>query len=237
MDARYLQQTKLLDFSAITILRLVEARGWRRMPVAQRIAAIHAFVKDEILFGYNEDDAIPASQVLAQGYGQCNTKAILLMALLRSCGVPCRIRGFAIDKRVQHGIMSAFAYNRAPSEILHSWVEVLDDDGAVKYELEGYILDRQYYNALQQRMSPAPDGSFEGYGVATDNFRKPPVTFDECSTYIQSKAIVRDFGAYYSPDGLFAMHKQGLSPLKRAAFRLIYRKRMNNKVNRIRSYR
>lgn len=41
-------------------------------------------VRDDIVFGYNIDDEIPASKVLADGYGQCNTKGTLFMALLRA---------------------------------------------------------------------------------------------------------------------------------------------------------
>ncbi len=39
-----------------------------------RIGAAYDFVRNEILFGYNRTDAIPATEVLADGYGQCNTK-------------------------------------------------------------------------------------------------------------------------------------------------------------------
>lgn len=237
MDSRFLQQTKLLDFSDITIRRLVETRGWRRMPFTEKVKAIHAFVKDEILFGYNTDDNLPASQVLAQGYGQCNTKATLFMALLRSCNVPCQIHGFAIDKSVQRGVMTPFVYKQAPAEILHSWVEIFAEDETTVYCLEGYILDRQYFSALRQKFQPDPDGSFVGYGVATDNFRNPPVVFDNCNTFIQSKAIVKDFGVYLSPDALFAAHKQKVGAIKRMAFRKIGRPSMNNAVSRIRSYR
>ena len=35
------------------------------------------YVRDDVLFGYNIDDGISASKVLADGYGQCNTKGTL----------------------------------------------------------------------------------------------------------------------------------------------------------------
>lgn len=50
--------------------------------------AKYNFVRDEILFGYNADDTILASRVLAEGYGQCNTKGTLFMALLRGADIP-----------------------------------------------------------------------------------------------------------------------------------------------------
>lgn len=94
---KYLAETEILDFSSKSIQSLIEKRGWRDLIEIEKVKAIYRFVKDEILFGYNVDDHIKASRVLKDGYGQCNTKGTLFMALLRSCGVPCRIHGFMID--------------------------------------------------------------------------------------------------------------------------------------------
>ena len=80
---RLLQPTALLDFHHPALEALIRARGWRALPEFERIGAIYDFVRDEIPFGYNLTDDLPASQVLADGIGQCNTKGTLLMALLR----------------------------------------------------------------------------------------------------------------------------------------------------------
>nr|WP_252733722.1 hypothetical protein [Pseudoalteromonas sp. C2R02] len=37
--------------------------------------------------GYNADDRISASQFLKYGYGECNTKGTLLIALFRVVGI------------------------------------------------------------------------------------------------------------------------------------------------------
>ena len=86
-----LRSTPLLDTQHPDIERLVAERGWRVLPMRERIGAVYDFVRDEIAFGCNEADDLPASRVLADGHGQCNTKGTLLMALLRSVGVPCRL--------------------------------------------------------------------------------------------------------------------------------------------------
>ena len=70
---RYLAETPMLDFSHPAIRRLVDQRGWRGLDEFERVKATCDFVRDEVLFGYNVDDAIPASRVLADGYGRCNT--------------------------------------------------------------------------------------------------------------------------------------------------------------------
>ncbi len=231
--AEYLRETKLLDFSSAAIRRLIESRGWNALPEAERAEAIYGFVKDEILFGYNTGDGVKASRVLKDGYGQCNTKGTLFMALLRACKIPCRIHGFTIDKLLQKGAMTGFVYRSAPKEIFHSYTEAYV--GGRWYRLEGFILDEKYLSALQKKFAPRADGSFIGYGVATKNFLHPPVTFRCCDTYIQKEGIVRDFGVYDSPDTLLSEHGQEMNALKKAAFRLIGRRLMNRNVRKIRN--
>lgn len=80
--------------------------------------------------------------MLADGYGQCNTKSTLLMALLRGSGLACRLHGFTVDKSVQRGVVPEAVYGLAPDEVLHSWVEVWSDGRWV--DLEGFILDDPY---------------------------------------------------------------------------------------------
>lgn len=164
----YLKETKMLDYSHKSIQKLIRDRKWSDFPEKERVKKIYDFVKDEILFGYNTDDKIKASKVLKDGFGQCNTKGTLFMALLRACGVPCRIHGFTIDKALQKGAMTGIVYKSAPKEIFHSYVEVCVC--GVWYNLEGFILDNAYLPALQKTFLPEKDGSFTGYGVATKNF-------------------------------------------------------------------
>ena len=229
----YLRETKILDYSSEQIQLLVESRGWKNLPETERVKAIYNFVKDEILFGYNVDDGVKASRVLKDGYGQCNTKGTLFMALLRVCGIPCRIHGFTIDKALQKGAMTGIVYKSAPKEIFHSYVEVCVC--GVWYNLEWFILDNAYLTALQKTFLPEKDGSFIGYGVATKNFASPPVEFDCCDTYIQKEGIVRDFGVFGDPDSLLKEHGQRMNFLKKCVYRLIGRHLMNNNVKKIRN--
>lgn len=228
-----LKETRILDFSSAAIQRLIASRGWKNLGEAERAKAAYDFVRDEILFGYNIDDHIAASRVISDGYGQCNTKGTLFMALLRALSVPCRVHGFMIDKRLQKGAMTGFVYKSAPEEIFHSFVEAYVCGRW--YETEGFILDRKYLTALQKKFMPENDGSFFGYGVATKNFRNPPIEFNCCNTYIQKEGIVRDFGAYDDPDTLLRDHGQRMGVFKKAAYRLIGRRLMNKNVKKIRN--
>lgn len=143
---RYLQETKMLNYSDKQIQQLISEKSWKILEEFERIKAIYNFVRDEILFGYNVDDNIPASRVLTDGYGQCNTKGTLFMALLRACNIPCRIHGFTIDKVLQKGAMTGIVYKNAPQNIFHSWVEVYFENKW--FELEAFILDKKYLQKL-----------------------------------------------------------------------------------------
>jgi len=228
---RYLSETRLLDFCEPAVVELIRARGWAALPPERRIGALYDYVQNEILFGYNESDDIPASRVLLDGYGQCNTKGTLLMALLRARGVSCRLHGFTIDKRLQRGALTGAAYWLAPRNILHSWVEVLDGERWVN--LEGFILDRSYLQSVQQRFTTA-QGPFCGYAIATADLRNPPVAWCGRDTYIQRDGINQDYGVFDAPDDFYARHGSNLSGVKRLIFRHVVRHRINARVSRIR---
>jgi transglutaminase-like putative cysteine protease len=228
---QYLRETRMLDYSNPRIQALIEKRGWNHLDEFERLKLIYDFVRDEILFGYNVDDRIPASKVLADGYGQCNTKGTLFMALLRGCGLPCRVHGFTIDKRLQKGAMTGFVYKRAPQNVFHSWVEVFFENRW--YELEAFILDKAYLHKLQ-KLNPSCSGAFCGYGVAVKDFRNPVIEFDRNNTYIQSEGINQDFGVYDCPDELLKEHHQELSAIKAFVYRNLGRHLMNRNVRKIR---
>ena len=122
MKDKYLRETRMVDFSNPAIQKLIQNMKWKEMGEFERIKAIYNYVRDDVLFGYNIDDGISASKVLADGYGQCNTKGTLFMALLRACNIPCRVHGFTIDKSLQKGAMTGFVYRNAPKSIFHSWI-------------------------------------------------------------------------------------------------------------------
>ncbi|RHV37761.1 transglutaminase family protein [Ruminococcus sp. OM05-10BH] len=229
---QYLRETSMLNFSSTNIQKLIRDRQWKKADEYNRIRLVYGFVRDEILFGYNVDDSIPASRVLADGYGQCNTKGTLFMALLRGVDIPCRVHGFTIDKNLQKGAMTGIVYKNAPNNIFHSWVEVYLD--GVWYELEAFILDKQYLSELQRKNSTCT-GAFCGYGVAVKDFRNPIIDFERNNTYIQSEGINQDFGIYDCPDDLLKEHHQEISVFKAFLYRYLGRHLMNYNIKKIRN--
>lgn len=153
------------------------------------------------------------------------------MALLRALSIPCRLRAFTIDKRLQKGAMTPFVYFMAPREILHTWVEVnLDERWVV---LEGVILDARYLRAVQNRFSNCQH-AFLGYAVATPCLAEPAVQWTGRDTFIQREGIARELGLYDSPDAFYALHKTNLSGVKGWLYHHFFYKLLNDNVRRIR---
>ena len=226
-----LTATRLLDLDHADIEALVARCGWRTLSSYERIGAVYDFVRNEIAFGYNEGDELPASRVLADGIGQCNTKSTLLMALLRAVGIPCRFHGFTIDKSLQQGAITGLAFWLAPQRIVHSWVEISLEGRWIS--LEGFILDAPYLASLQRRFPQAR--RFCGYGAATPDLSAPGVEWQGQDTYIQKEGIADDFGLFDSPDAFYARHGSNLSGLKRWLYERVVRHAMNRNVARIRA--
>ena len=235
MKDTYLQTTNMLNFEHSSIQQLINTRGWRSLSDYDAIEAVYNFVRDEIKFGYNKDDTLSASQVLADGYGQCNTKGTLLMALLRAVGIPARFHGFTIFNDLQKGAIPNYLFSFAPKRIIHSWVEVYFDNQWL--DLEGYIIDKPYLNKIQASFSDQCDanqGAFSAYGIATKCLKRPENAWKGESTYIQKEGIADDFGIYDQPDDFYAEKGSNLRGFKRILFRYGLRHLMNFNVDKIR---
>lgn len=232
MSPSHLRATRLLDFGAENIRSLIDSRGWRALETYDRIGAAYTFVRDEITFGYNATDSLPASRVLADGYGQCNTKATLLLALLRALDIPSRLHGATIQKRLQKGVVNGLFFVIAPTSIFHTWVEVLVDGRWIG--LEGVILDDAYLRGLRTTL-PSGTSRFLGFGVGTENLARPPVEWRGTDTFIQSTGVNQDFGVYDDPDAFYANHGDNLSGVRAWLYARWIRHVLNRNVERIRS--
>ena len=228
----YLLETSMLDFNHPQIQTLIEQKKWRSLSQYEAIGAIYNFVRDEILFGYNAGDCLSASKVLKDGYGQCNTKGTLLIALLRAVGISTRFHGFTIYNELQRGAIPNYLFVLAPKRIIHSWVEVYQNERWIN--LEGFIIDQPYLKQIQRSFADQCE-QFSGFGIATKCLAKPKVDWKGTDTYIQSAGIADDFGVYSQPDDFYSRHGSNLSGIKKVLFRYLLRHLMNLNVKRIRT--
>ncbi|MCG8611287.1 MAG: transglutaminase family protein [Pseudomonadales bacterium] len=227
----YLRTSTMIDFQHPAIQQLVNDKGWRNLNEYEAIGEVYYFVRDTIKFGYNRDDTLKASEVLHDGYGQCNTKGTLLMALFRAIGVPARFHGFTIDNQLQKGAIPKYLFLFAPERIIHSWVEIFFEGQWL--DIEGYIIDQRYLAQIQARFANQCDG-FSGYGIATNCLAKPSNEWRGQSNYIQRDGIVDDFGTYVDPDSFYGQIGTNLRGIKKWLFRYVLRHLMNRNVRCIR---
>lgn len=229
-NEKLLTTSPLLDFEHPTIQKLIATKGWGKLDTYNKIGAAYDFVQNQIEFGYNKQDNISASEVLKDGFGQCNTKGTLLMALLRALGIPCRLHGFTIKKSLQRGVVPELAYAIAPESILHSWVEFWFEDKWIN--LEGFILDQPFLAQIQEKFGD--QSSLCAYGVGTDCLQSPPTSWTGKDTYIQQTGINQDFGLFNTPDQFYAAHHQDFGIIKNFVYQNFIRHWMNARVRNVR---
>lgn len=227
----YLNDTAMLNYHEQEIAKLVMAKKWNNLDEYSKIGAIYSYVQNEILLGYNKCDDLTATQVLADGIGQCNTKAVLLMALLRAVGIPCRLHGAKATKIFQRSLMPKIMARLAPPFIVHTWVEVYYNGEWLC--LEGVIADKAYISGLRQ-IFPNYKGEFFDYAVAVKDFGNLQIDWRGESTAIQQQAIREDLGIYDSPDEFYVKYKQNYRGIKKFLYENIGRKIMTKNVAKIR---
>ncbi len=232
MERKYLEKTKMLDYEAEGVQALIKNRNWLELDEYHKIGAVYDFVRNEILFGYNRSDLLTAEEVLKDGYGQCNTKATLLMTLLRGVGVPCRLHGSEVSKYFQKGAASRIISLLAPQRIVHTWAEVLFNNRWIA--LEGVITDESYIEAVKDAFK-STGGLFAKYAVAVPDLGSLDLNWCGKDTYVQNEAVVIDYGVYDNPDAFFESHPQRWSKLKDFAYVHYGRKVMTRNVSRMRN--
>ena len=231
MDNRQLKKTRMLNYDADSIKNLISERKWNDLDEFQKIGAVYDFVRNEILFGYNRSDLLTAEEVLADGYGQCNTKATLLMALLRAVGIPCRLHGSEVDKHFQEGVTSGLISALAPATIVHTWAEIFYKGDWIA--LEGVITDERYIKGIKNKYKNVK-GPFARYAVSVKELSSLSLEWQGGDIFVQNESVVKDFGVYDDPDTFFMDHPQTWSKIKNIAYVHYGRKKMNRTVKEIR---
>ena len=231
MGNRYLKKTRMLDHDADSIRSLIDERGWNELDEYRKIGAIYDYVRNDILFGYNRSDLLTADEVLADGYGQCNTKATLLMTLLRGVGIPCRLHGSEVDKHFQEGVTSGMIAALAPDTIVHTWAEVLYQGNWIA--LEGVITDEAYVRAVKSLNNSA--GPFARYAISVPDLNSLSLDWQGRDIFVQNESVVKDYGVFDDPDTFFEAHPQKWSKVKDMAYVHYGRKKMNRTVRKIRA--
>lgn len=162
----------------------------------KKLERIFQFVRDQIEFGFPpEGDFVKASQTIERGYGQCNTKGILILALCKAAGIPARLHFSRISKQIQLGFFRGLFYRLMPNEISHSWLEVEIDRRW--HQVDTYINDIVLHDAAVRELKR--HGWQTGFSVSSAS-GEPSADFAlDGMHYSQMAAVVGDHGAWDEP--------------------------------------
>jgi transglutaminase-like putative cysteine protease len=156
---RWLANTPLLDLGHPKI-RLLAARltQLKRTPRDQAVAC-YEYVR-RMPFGCIADSTgTGAVAVLRAGMGDCHTKSTLLLALLRSLGIPSRLRFVTLRPDFLHGIIDT-----GGQPIEHGYVEAWL--GGEWVATDSYVVDLRLAMAAKTRLKL--EQRMLGYGMHCD---------------------------------------------------------------------
>lgn len=158
--------TLLADYTHPDIQDLCVRLTHSKATPREKLQRIFHYVRDDIQFGFPLDgDFVKASETVRLGYGQCNTKATLFLALCKAADIPARIHFSLISKDIQKGFFTGLAYWLMPNEISHSWIEV-EIDGRWR-RIDTFINDKELFDAAKSKIKRL--GWSVGYSVALED--------------------------------------------------------------------
>lgn len=212
-----------------TAARLTDGKASAR----DKLNSIFLFVRDEIEFGFApKGDLVKASETIQQGYGQCNNKGILFLALCRAAGFKARIHFSTISKEIQKGIFTGLGYWLMPNEISHGWVEV-EVDGRW-YSIDSYINDLPFHRTAVRELKRR--GWKSGFSVSqADGEPSADLVLDD-THFSQMGAVTGNHGTWEQPIQYLASsaYLNRLGPLGRWYYRLAL-PMINNRIRRLRA--
>ncbi len=202
INRKYLTPTPILDSGHPAIIDYARkvTRGAGKDPVPQA-AALYLAVRDQIWYDpyvpFHRDQDYQASRVLKSGRGFCVSKAALLCALARACGIPSRL-GFATVRNhlatrqlIEHLGCDLFVY--------HGFTEFFLQDRWIKAT--------PAFNAeLCRRHQVAPlefdgrrDSIFQPFNAANRPYMEYVIYHPSCAD-VPVKAIVAEWKKIYGKD-------------------------------------
>jgi hypothetical protein len=154
--ARWLRESAQLDIKSTKLRTRMMALTQLLPNEREKAIVIHDFVKS-LPFGCVADySQLKASDVLKMGQGDCFTKGMLMVALLRCAEIPARLRFVSLPVHFLRGIIDA-----EDSTIMHAMAEVyLDGRWRIT---DSYVPDPVFQQVAQAKL--AQEKRNMGYGI------------------------------------------------------------------------
>lgn len=162
--------------------------------------ALHHYVRDRVKFGFNKYfDASPPSYTLSFGFGHCNPKTQLMVAMFRAAGFEAWQHFVVIPRDILQGVIPPSRYWMIPAQLSHSYCEVLVED--TWCSIDSYIVDTPLLQGSLARLSS--EGRSLGYGVRTGSVNTWDGHSDAFSQFAHTM-LVEDHGRVDDPETYYS---------------------------------
>ena len=194
----WVQATRLLDLDdpklRIQVMRITQLASTE----TQKAVCVHDFVKS-LPFGCVAGfDHVPAAAVLKAGRGDCHTKGTLFVAMLRSVGVPARLRFVSLSSAFLKGII-----DMSQGTITHAVAEVHLDGRWV--QTDTYVTDTLLETRALQLLEPLD--SLVGYGIHVRGHHFWDGRHAAHAQYHESDPVslpIHDWGVAHDPEHFYS---------------------------------
>lgn len=152
----WLRETEQLNYTAIKIRILMTQLTQLQHDDLGKALSIHKYVK-ALPFGCVADfTRSKATDIVQLGYGDCHTKGLLFVALLRAAQIPARLRFVTLPTRFLDGLIDT-----GTQTMVHAIGEVFVDD--TWHQTDAYVVDAPYEAAARALLRV--EGRILGYGL------------------------------------------------------------------------
>jgi Transglutaminase-like superfamily len=228
--ASWLCETLQLDITSPKVRILASKLTQLLHTDRAKALAIHDHVKS-LPFGCNPDFLhAKASDVIRLGYGDCHTKGLLLVALLRAVNVPARLRFVSLPTRFLAGLIDTGAHT-----MTHAIAEVYLNTRWV--QTDTYVVDPELNREARELV--LAQGHTTGYGVhvlgdqdwcGQAHARAQCTPADPDSLPVVDWGVAHDLAHFYANEDHAALRRSFMERLKW----LLGAKIVNLKIEQIR---
>ena len=188
---------------AQTVHEVIERIVTKTSTECEKAIQLHDYVRENVKFGFNKYfDASPPDYTLSYGYGHCNPKSLLMIALFRAAGLESYQHFVTIPKDILKDAIPPNRYWLVPAELYHSYVDVKVEGKWCM--IDSFIVDTSLLKGAQARL--AQENRSLGYGVRADSVN---VWDGQCDAFSQfdKNMMIEDYGriddleAYFNNKG------------------------------------
>ena len=149
---------------AQTVQEVVEQMIVKTSTECEKAVELHNYIRENVKFGFNKYfDATPLDYTLTCGYGHCNPKSRLMVALFRAIGLESYQHFVVIPKDILKDANPPSRYWMIPAELSHSYVEVKVEGKWCM--VDSFIVDTPLLKGAQARMEVHPSGLWSACGL------------------------------------------------------------------------